>query len=386
MLICRIILSFRLHFIPEIIFNPDADPSSLVPVQFSPQYQGSAGFSLSQMVFDGSFFVGLEAAKTFKELSVKEAEQTQIDVITNVTKAYYTALWSMETMELTEKNYGRLDSLLRETTVMYENGFVEKIDVNRIKVQFNNIKVQRNNSKRQLSIAYMLLKFQMGMPVNEHIILKERISEMKFNVEELQTMTYDYSNRIEYSILQTNQQLQTLDKKRTGSMYIPSLYLNAGYGYTMGGQTFGDYTNFNDQWFENGSIGLNLSIPIFDGLSKSAKIQQSKLKLMQIEKSMSNLKNSIDLDVQQQRLNLEGQLENISAQQENMTLAEEVYDVSKIKYQQGLGSNIEVIEADASFKEAQVNYYTALYDALITYVDLEKALGRTIQNYQNRLQ
>lgn len=373
-------------FIPEIIFNPNADPSSLVPVQFSPQYSGSAGLGLSQMIFDGSFFVGLEAAKTFKELSIKEAEATRVDVIANVTKAYYATLWSKETMELAEKNYNRLDSLLQETTIMYENGFVEKIDVNRIKVQFNNIKVQRNNSKRQLSISYLLLKFQMGMPVDEHITLTERLSDLQFNVEDLEIAEYRKEDRIEYSILQTNEQLQILERRRFGSMYYPTLYLNAGYGATMGSSTFGDFTNFNNSWFENGFYGLSLRIPIFDGLKKSAQIQQSRLKLLQIEQSKVQLNNSIDLEVSQERLNLEGQIENIEAQSENMTLAEEVYDVTKIKYQQGVGSNIEVIEADASYKEAQVNYYTAVYNALVTYVNLEKALGKTIENYQNRIQ
>jgi len=159
-------------FLPgEIIGMPGED----VPVQFGTRYSGSATLSLSQMIFDGSFFVGLEGAKTYKQLSEKELVKTKIDVAEMVAKSYYAVLVSEFRMELIEKNYGRLDTLLQETTEMYNSGFAEKIDVSRSKVQFNNISVQKINSAKSLQITKANLSYQLGLPIDEQLELTDEL-------------------------------------------------------------------------------------------------------------------------------------------------------------------------------------------------------------------
>ena len=130
-----------------------------------------------------------------------------------------------------------------------------------------------------------------------------------------------------------------------------------------------------NNWHGLGFYGLSMSIPVFDGLNKSYKIQQSRIKINQIENSFSLLENSIDLEIQSARINLDNALRNLKAQENNMALSKEVYDVTKMKYQEGIGSNIELIEADATYKDAQNNYFNALYQVLISNVDLDKASG-----------
>jgi outer membrane protein len=355
-------------------FIPGAPPGEQVPIEFGTKYSGNATLSATQMVFDGVFFVGLEAARTYQQLSTKNHIKTKIDVVETVTKAYYNVLVNKLTLELVEKNYGRLDTLLRETKAMYEGGFAERIDVSRVQVQYNNIKVSKNNSQKLLAIAESLLKFQMGMPITEKIILTDELSLDMFN--DAAAADFSYEQRVEYSIMQTQEQLALLDIKRTKVEYLPKLDLYANFGGIAGTGVAASLFNIGNEWFSFGTLGLRLSIPIFDGLRKHMVMQQKKAKLSQVYNSYDLLKNSIDLEIQQTQVAYTNGVDYMNVQLENMKISEEVYNVTKMKYQQGVGSNIEVITADADYKEAQTNFFTALYQALIAKVDYDKAMGR----------
>lgn len=359
-------------FLPAEFF-PGGTPGEKLPVQFGTKYSGNAIIEANQMLFDGVFFVGLEAAKTFQELSTKEHIKTKIDVIEAVTKAYYNVLVSKLTLELVEKNYGRLDTLLNETKAMYESGFAERIDVGRVQVQYNNIRVNKDNTRRMLAISESLLKFQMGMPVENKLTLTDELSLEMF--DDAKEEAFNYDQRVEYSILQTRERLALLDIKVTKVQYLPSLDLYANVGAVAGTGSGANLFNLGNEWFWFGIVGVRMSIPIFDGLQKHRVVQQKKAKLNKIYNSYDLLKNSIDLEIQQTRVAYSNSVDFMNVQLENVKISEEVYNVSKTKYQQGVGSNIEVINADADYKEAQTNFFTALYSALLSKVDYDKAIG-----------
>lgn len=352
-------------------------PGETVVVKFGTDYSGQASATLTQMVFDGVFFVGLEAAKTFKERTQKEAVLSEIDVIESVDKAYYAALVSELNLELVEKNYGRLDTLLMETKTMAESGFAEKIDVNRVQLQFNNIEVQRKNARRSLDISLALLKFQMGMPVDQAIELTDKLEAELF--EDLPSAgEFNYVDRVEYSILQSNYQLAELNKKLNAMRYVPSIELYATVGASAGVGSAANIFNLTNQWFGYGLAGVRLSIPIFDGLQKHRVSQQRKIEIDQALNGFEQLENSINLELKQTAIELENSIDFMRVQRSNMDLSEEVYNVTKTKYQQGVGSNIEVINADADYKQAQLNFFRALYEALVAKVNYEKALGKLL--------
>ncbi len=366
-------------FIPAVIFDPNAQPGDLIGVKFGTQYTGNAAINLQQMIFNGSYIVGLKASKTYTELSRKDLVKTQTDVVEAIKKAYYAVLVNMERTELVDKNYQRLDSLLKQTKALYENGFAEKIDLNRVQVQYNNITNLRNNAAIGLEVSYNLLKFQMGLPISEKIELTDQLETLEFQAlgNELQK-DFQYSNRIEYNLLQVNKSLVELDIKNTRSQYLPSINLFGSYGASYGTSTFENMFQFGANWRTLGTVGLSASMPIFDGLQKSKIVQQKKTKLNQIENSLDLVKNQIDLQQDQASKTFESYVNTLRTQRDNMKLSEEVYTVTVIKYQQGVGSNLEVINADADYKEAQTNYYAALYDALIASVELEKAYGKLL--------
>ncbi|MPR34150.1 TolC family protein [Cytophagaceae bacterium SJW1-29] len=360
-------------FLPAVFTggSPDDPP---IAVQFGVNYASNVGATLNQLLFSGSYFVGLQAAATYRQLAQKNVTQSKVNVAEAVTKAYYSAQVAVERAKVLDLNIERLDTLMRDTRATFEAGFVEKIDVDRLEVQLNNLRTERQNVQNLIELSYALLKFQMGMPLTDQIILTDIVDESDANnLPAPINNAVDYSKRIEYSILDTQGELAELDIKRIRTGYLPTASAFATYGYNTGRNDFSDV--FTQKWFNNSTIGLNIQIPIFDGLTKKYQLQQSQITLDKLNQSRNLLSQSIDLQVQQANIGLTNSLQTLATQQRNVDLAQEVVRVSKIKYQEGVGSNIEVINAESSLKEAQTNYFAALYDVLIAKVDLSKARG-----------
>jgi outer membrane protein TolC len=217
----------------------------------------------------------------------------------------------------------------------------------------------------------------MGMPSYEKIEISERLSEIVFNANQDLELGLDIQNRIEMSQLESQEMLAIYDMKNNKVQYMPNMDLYLSWGLNAGVKQFKELGDLGNRrvWPDYQMAGIKLYVPIFDGLLKSKKIQQTKLKLRQITYQRMKLENSINLEAKQARYNLLSQIEQLENQKENMKLAREVYEDTKLKYQEGMGSNLAVIEADNAFKTAQTNYFTALYEALLAKVDYEKALG-----------
>lgn len=360
-------------FIPASTFNPNAPAGEVIAAEFGVRHMGFTSFGLSQLLFDGSYLLGLKASSVYKELSQKTVTQSKQQIAENVTKAYFGILVNDKRMALLDINIGRLDSLLKDTRALNKAGFAEKIDVQRLEVQANNLKTEHENLIRLQELGYSLLKFQMSYPMEEPILLKDKLESIQLQAIENQLVPFDYSNRIEFSILKTQESLAELDVKSQKSGYLPRLVFTANYGYNTGRKTFSDI--ISQSWFNNSTIGFALQIPIFDGFSKKYKTIQSQNTLQKVRQSYDLLKSSIDLQRNQSSISLKNALESLREQRSNLELANEISRVTRVKYQQGVGSSLEVLNAEASIKESQVNYFTALYNALIAKVELDKANG-----------
>jgi outer membrane protein TolC len=361
-------------FIPARIFNPAAAEGELIAAKFGVDNAGFANVGLSQLVFDGTYLLGLKASSVYKDLAVKSVTQSKQQVAENVTKAYYGILVNEKRQSLLALNVARLDTLLKETRELNKQGFVEKIDVQRLDVQANNLRTELDNVNRLQELSYSLLKFQMGFPMEEPIKLSESLEKVELATFNMNAAgDFNYSNRIEYSILQTQENLAELDLKSIKAGYLPRLLLNANYGYNAGANGFGDLVS--KPWFDNAAVTVALQIPIFDGYSKKYRAIQSANNLQKVRQSYSLLKSSIDLQRSQASITMKNALESMKEQKANLELANEISRVTRVKYQNGVGSNLEVLNAETSIKESQANYFTALYNALIAKVEVEKANG-----------
>lgn len=352
------------------------------PIAFALQLKNSFTGSLEarQLIFNGSYLVGLKASRTYKELSAKQLKQAKEQIAEAVLKSYYSLLVNEEKTKLLDYSISRLDSTYFETQQLFKNGFVEQIDLNRLQVTLNNLKAEKQKTKRMLTLAAYALKLQMGMAVKDSIVLTSRLDE--FNATEIlpANSTLDYTRRIDYSILQTQKSLAQLQVQNIKSQYLPSLTGLATLGFVSAASEFGNLGNFSqkNRYAPYNFIGLNLSLPVFDGFQKKNQITQKKLDIEKINNGFKQLENAMDLELSQANINLANAQTNLDIQKRNLALAQEVVRVSKVKYKQGVGSNLEVTNAESSLKESQTNYYTALYDFIIAKIDLDKAQGNLI--------
>jgi outer membrane protein len=358
--------------LPGEIFGQPA--GTFIPVQFGVKYQSSVGATADQILFDGSYLVGLKASKTYKELSIRNHTRTQIQVNVSVTKAYYQVLVSNEQLRLVNANIKQLKQQFDETVAQNKQGVVEKIDVDRISVQYNNLVTSRENTIRSLALNYQVLKFQMGMPIENNLTLKDKLEDIKMDdTADLAADTSFYHNRIEYNLAETGIELKKLDLKRQKSQYLPTLKANATYTSSYQNNSFGNLYKMN---FPSSYVGLTLNIPIFNGWQRLNQVRQSKIAVLKSQNDLENSKNGLKLEANRANVTYINGLQSLNNQKRNRELAEEVLRVSKIKYQQGVGSSIEVTQAQTSLDDANDKYIQGLYDALISKVDLDKAYGR----------
>jgi outer membrane protein len=352
-----------------------APAGTFIPVKFGVKYQSNLGANASQLLFDPSYIVGLQGRKTYKELYNRAYTRSKIDASVNVTKAYYQVLVSNEQIKLLDANIAQLKQQVDQTTAQNKQGFVEKIDVDRIAVQYNNLITTRENTLRLLALNYQLLKFQIGMPIEYNLTLKDGLDNVKLNdnVAETVTDTTFYKNRIEFGLLETSLQLSRFDLKRIKGQFLPTLTANAAYTASYQNNSFG--TLYNNS-FPSSYIGLTLNVPIFSGFQRTNRVRQSEIALQKSLNNLSSLKNALSLQANQAKVVYFNGIQSLNNQKRNQELAREVLRVSKIKYQQGVGSSIEVTQAQTSLESADNQYIQSLYDALVSKVDLDRAYGR----------
>jgi outer membrane protein len=344
-----------------------------------------ASITISQLIFSGSYIVGLQAAKAYKELSQKTTQQTKIQTAGNVTKAYYLALINLERINLFNNNILRVDSTLRQTKALQKQGFVESIDVDRLEVTLNNLVTEREKFVNLVLVSNVALKYQMGMPLDKNVLLTDSLKGLKIDESAISSEKVNPRNRIEFQQLQTSKKLQLLDLKNNRWSYLPSIQASANFGTftqnkSLGGLFTGDnfYTlpgKEKSTWANYGIIQVGMNVPIFDGFSKKYKIQQSKMNLSKIEFNIKNLESTIQFQTTQSEIMLKNAIKSLQNQQRNMKLAENVSIISEKKYKKGVGSNLEIISAESDLKEAQINYYNALFDAITSKVDYDLAVG-----------
>jgi outer membrane protein len=390
-------------------FNNDPDafgffPKDIVGAQngdilaaqnfFQLSSSGNASLSITQLIFNGSYFVGLQAASTFKELSRKAADQTNEQIIQQVTKAYYGVLINKERTTLFNNNIARLDTLLRNTKALNENGFAEGIDVDRIRVAYNNLVSERDKFLNFNKLGLELLKFQMNYPSNQPIEVVGNIQDVMVepNLDSYKE-GWDYKNRPDFKTLEVNRRLQELNIKNQYAGSVPSIAAFANLGYQTQSNNISGLFKTNsavedgeflgpDKWYNFSQFGVSMNIPIFNGMRGHYKIQQEKLTLKKIDNGFKALKNGIDLDIAQSSITFENAIKSLAAQKENQELASNIARITKIKYEQGVGSNLEVVDAENGLRTAQTNYYSALFDAMVAKVDLDKAYGKLLPTTQ----
>jgi outer membrane protein TolC len=365
-------LTIPTSLLPGEIFGQPA--GTYIPVQFGTKYNANAGVNLQQLLFDGQVFIGLKARSTSIEFQNKNVEVTEEAIKANIYKIYYQLVASKTQIGIYDANLDRLNKLLHDTKVLYQNGFAEKLDIDKISVQVSNIETEKLKALNSISVGYLGLKTLIGMPVKDTLVLTDQLTEDKIKQGIDQDSAFTYDSRKDYQYLNLAKKLNEFNIRRYQLSYLPTIALTGAYTKNAQRNEFNFFGK--GDWFTTAFIGLNVSIPIFDGFSKDAKLKKSRIELKQTENQIENLRNSIDNEVETAKMNFSAAITTLDYQKKNMELAENVFKQTTKKFELGTGSNTEITAAQTDLRTAQANYINALYGAIVAKVDFYKAVGK----------
>ena len=349
-------------------------PGTYIPIKFGTKYNGTYGAELRQILFDGQVFVGLQARKAAIKNAELTADITKEQIKANVYKIYYQLVVAKRQISSLDANIANYEKLLHDTKEIYKNGFAEKLDVDKVQVQLSNLQTQKLKAQNQIDAGKEGLKFLMNIPQQDQIILTDTLSdeELKSNILD---QDYVYEDRKEFQQLETAIELGKYNVKRYQLSKIPTLSFSANVNQNAQRNTF-NFLKRSEPWYTTSFLNFSLSIPLFDGGARNANIATAKLNLSKMNNSLDQLKASIDNDISQSRINMKSAILTMDTQKKNIDLAQQVYQSTKLKYEQGVGSNQEISTAQADLVTAQNNYYSSLYDAIIAKIDYLKAAGK----------
>lgn len=346
---------------------------ALRQVSFQQPWNLNAGATVTQLLFQPDVFVGLQARQTALDYSQALVEQSKEKIKDSAYKRYYAILIAEKQLHFIDEGMRRLQKLYHDDSLMYKNGFAERLDLDKVQVQLNNLSTTRSAVDNAVQIGYAAIKFSIGISQKDTVVLKDDLTTASLK-DDILTDGFKYEDRSEIRTLSYLKQLQQLDLKRNKLGYLPTVSASGNYTVTGLGQKF--FTSGSTLWINSSFVGININIPIFDGFQRRYKVQQSTLNVQKIENTIGNVKQAIDFEQEVTSSSLKSALFNVDVQERNMQLAEKVYNATKSKFEQGLGSSFEVLQADNDFQMSQSNYFNALYNAVVTKISYQYSLGK----------
>lgn len=362
--------------IPTTVVPNFIDPTG-PPLEFQMgiSHAGTGKISANWLLADGTYFLGLKAAKQYVELASRMRASTEVETRVNVTQAYYMALIADQTIVAMDSNIITLQKTHDDIKALFESGFAEKIDVSRLALQLNNIKIQRQQMENQRMYAYRILKFQMGMPVEAPLTLSDQLKTLMTNAITMDTSAkVVFTNRAEYQVLTQNQVLNNMNVQRYQMGYLPSLSAFGSHQQN----TFATENNFGDlgnKYYGGTMWGVSLRVPIFSGFQRTAQVQQARLETIKTKNDINNLESAINNDVFNAKNAYITAKQTVENQLQNYELSIEIREIALAKYQEGVGTSLEVTTANSDLLQAETNYLSAVYDLLIAEIQYKKALG-----------
>ncbi len=346
------------------------EPGQFIPVQFGTEQNMTAQISASQLLFNGAWLVGVSAAKEYAALVQKQTRLAETEVKKNVETAYYSVLIAKEFEKLLQKNIDNLNAVLFEVSEMQKQGFVESIDVDRLTMSKITLAGQLENASRQSQMATNFLKYSMGIDMSTNIELTDTLG----SITEVNMSGTNYLSRPEFSILQSTVTLNELNVKVNKAMYLPTLVAYGSYSQNAQRNSF-NFLDGDEEWFETGLFGLTLSIPVFSGMERRTGVQAAEIALQKAQLQQQNATQGILLEVEKAKTDYLNAENDFNVQKQNIELAQRIYNTALIKYREGVGSSLELNNAESTLYQAQGNYISAMFALLNAKTALNKSLG-----------
>ncbi|MCF8713424.1 TolC family protein [Joostella atrarenae] len=353
-----------------------AEPGTFVPVTFGTKQNMSLTGTLTQLIFDGSYLVGLQAAKVFVDYNENANEKTLLEVRKGVINAYGGVLLTEESVAIFEKNLVTLKDNLNEAQAMYDNGFAEEEDVEQLQITTAQIQNQLSNSKRMESIAKQMLNLALGIPVDAEVNLEDSLETLTIESVSLALTetSFDFEDNVDYRIAKNLTEQRELEVKLEKSKALPTINGFINYGTAAYDNDFIFFEN-ETSWFQSSILGLSMNIPIFSSLQRSARTQQAKIALDQSKTDFIQAKQQINLDLDRAKSNYKFAIENYHTAESNLGLAERIEKKNLIKYREGITTSFDLRQAQTQLYTAQQEYINSMLDVIETKATLETVLN-----------
>ena len=347
-------------------------PGEKIPVTFGSQFNSSASFQASMVIFNAPLYIGIETTKLAQKLSEENLRKSELNTREAVTTAYYLILVSEKSLEILNMNLANLNETLRSTRAMYAAGMAESTDVDQMVSNVNMVENSRSSLERTIELNYNLLRFQLGVDADTKIILTETLENLTntIEVEALLSQELDINRNVDYKLVEGQEFMQSLALKAQKASVLPTL---SGY-YNYGTNGMGDKLN-DLRWFQNSVAGLQISVPIFASGERYAKIKKAQFNLEKAQTTKDMIAEQLMLQEKQLRFNLVNANLQYKSQKENVEVSKRIYQSTENKFRQGMASSLDLTQANSQYLQAENNYLTALMNLLQTKVALDKLLN-----------
>lgn len=332
----------------------------------------SAAFSVTQNLFNRDVLLASKTAKVVRQQARQNTTSNQIDVVSNVSKAYYDMLLTKKQVEVLDEDIVRLERSLKDAYNQYQSGIVDKTDYKRATISLNNTKAQKKTTEEALKARNAILKELMGYPSDSALSVAYDTVQMAQEVNLDTNTVANYQNRIEYQLLQTQRSLLEAELKYNKWSFLPTVSATGSYTFAYFNPEFSKLYKDN---FPNSLVGLTVSLPIFQGFKRTHNIKVAELNIKRTDWDVEALKLQINTEYTQAMTTYKANLNEYFVLRENVDLAREVYNLIDLQYREGIKTYLEVITAQTDLRAAELNYYNAMYTVLSSKIDLERALG-----------
>jgi outer membrane protein TolC len=346
-------------------------------VAFGTKHSLNTSVSLSQLLFDGSYIVALQASKTYLKFYENAKQKTDTEIREMTINSYGNVLLAEESIAILKKNKNSLEKTLSDTKEIYKNGLIEEENVEQLQITLSSINSNLNNTSRLLAIAKNMLKITLGIDIADEIIVTDKLDKLTINNLDLAftTNAFEVTDNVNYKMALNFEEQRQLEYKLQKSKALPTLSANANFGYNAFGNTF-QYFSSDQRWLNYSNVGLNLNIPIFSSLARSSRTQQAKIALDQAQTQLKEADQKLKLQYASAKSEYEFSIEEFATAKSNLNLAERIEKKQQIKFSEGLSSSFDFSEAQRQLYSTQQNYLQSMVNIINKKASLEKVTNK----------
>jgi len=370
-------IDFTLQGVSGNAFNPAGNPEDISLFAFGTKQSMNSNLTLSQLLFDGSYIVALQASKTYLKYYENAKQKTNLEIREMVINAYGNVLLAEESVAILEKNKATLSKTLSDTQETFNNGLIEEENVEQLQITLSSINSNLSNVKRLLVIANKMLKFSLGIEVSSELKLTDKLDALTASNLDLALTqnSFEVSQNINYQMASNFQEQRSLELKLQKSKALPSLGAAFNFGYNSFANEF-DFANGDQKWNRFSNIGVSLNVPIFSSLGRSAKTQQAKIALDQAKTQLTQTEQQLKLEYEKAKSDYDFSIEEYATSKSNLNLAERIEKKQQIKFREGLSSSFDFSEAQRQLYTAQQNYLQSMVNIINKKASLEKIVNK----------